>query len=256
MSIASSRTALSLLFLIASSRLCAQSQNAASPDPGKWQVTLSPYLMLPWMNGTTAVRGNEVDVDVSPGDIFKNLQFGVMTGFEAKKSRWGFGADIVYMALGATVDRDPLLGDRAGADVDVNQGAYTFMGLRELNSKCDLVFGARWNVISGRIGLKGPQQTVVKQTKMWLDPIVGFKVKQPLVGKVHFQMEGDIGGFGAGSDFAWNLFPMIGMDVSKKMSLGLGYRVLSMNYKSGGQTDYFKYDVVTQAFVLGASLHF
>ncbi|MBI4893029.1 MAG: hypothetical protein HY821_20570 [Acidobacteria bacterium] len=231
-------------------------QSGAVKDPDKWNVTLSPYLMLPWMDGQMALKGYGVDVNVPPSEIFSNLQFGVMTGFEARKSRWAIAFDADYMALGTTLNRDPILGERANADVDANQGAYTFMGLRELNQKVDFVFGARWNVLQGRIGLKGPQQRVFDQTQQWLDPIVGIKLRQPLWGKWHFQMEGDIGGFGAGSDFAWNLFPMLGVDVSKRTTLGIGYRVLGMNYKSGTSSDYFKYDVITQSFVLGAAFHF
>jgi hypothetical protein len=85
---------------------------------------------------------------------------------------------------------------------------------------------------------------------------VGIKLKQPLRGRFNFNFEGDIGGFGAGSDFAWNLFPTIGVDVSKKASLHLGYRVLSENYDTGSGNQYFKYDVITQAMVLGMTIHF
>jgi hypothetical protein len=69
-------------------------------------------------------------------------------------------------------------------------------------------------------------------------------------------MEGDIGGFGAGSDFAWQLFPVVSVDVGKRATLGIGYPALSANYKTGEGNQLFKYDVVTQAFVLGATFHF
>jgi len=245
-----------MLLSITTSPLLAQSSSAGGASSDEWQFTLAPYLMTPWMDGTTAVRGREVTVDVAPSEIFSNLQFGAMGYFEARKSKWGIGVDAVYMALGATVDRVPLLGDRATADVDFNQGAYTFMGLRELNSKVDFLAGARWNVLQGRIGFKGPLQTTVDQTKQWVDPIVGLNLHQRLGGRWSFAMEGDIGGFGAGSKFAWQLFPTVGVDVGKRATLKAGYRVLSMNYETGSGTSLFKYDVVTQAFVLGAAFHF
>jgi hypothetical protein len=46
------------------------------------------------------------------------------------------------------------------------------------------------------------------------------------------------------------------MDVGKRTTLGIGYRVLSGDYSTGSQTNLFKYDVITQAFVLGAAVHF
>lgn len=247
--------ALILLLAMTASPLLAQSQRSgASSD--QWKITVAPYLMLPWMDGTAAVKGREVKVNVAPSEIFSNLQMGAMGFFEARKAKWGVGVDALYMALGTTVERVPVLGDRANADVDFNQGAYTFTGLRQLHNKVDFLFGARWNVLQGRLGFKGPQATVVEATKQWVDPIVGLKLRQPLGGKWSFSMQGDIGGFGAGSDFAWQLFPVVGVDVGKRTTLGMGYRVLGVNYKTGSQTDLFKYDVITQAFVLGAAFHF
>ncbi len=41
--------------------------------------------------------------------------------FEARKGKWAFGADAAYMALGTTIDVPP-------ADIDFNQGVYTFTG--------------------------------------------------------------------------------------------------------------------------------
>ena len=68
--------ALMLLTILASPAL-AQSQGGGK-GPEDWKYTFAPYFMLPWMNGTTALRGNEIKVDAGPGDIFSNLQFGVM----------------------------------------------------------------------------------------------------------------------------------------------------------------------------------
>ncbi|MBP1598551.1 MAG: hypothetical protein H6Q05_3928 [Acidobacteria bacterium] len=238
-----------VLLMALASPASAQSRQAGQ-GPEEWKFTLAPYFMLPWMNGTTAVRGHEVGVDVGPGDIFSNLQFGVMGYFEARKSRWAVGVDAIYMALGDTVDTP-------AANVDFNQGAYTFIGLRQLNKNVDFVFGARWNVLQGKLDFKGPVLLgAFDQTKQWVNPIVGLKVHQSLGGKWHFTMEGDIGGFGAGSDFAWHLFPVVGLDVGKRATLGIGYRVLSEDYKTGEGNQLFKYDVVTQAFVLGATFRF
>jgi hypothetical protein len=240
--------ALILLLPIAAFPMLAQSQSGGVSSD-EWKITVAPYLMLPWMDGTTAVRGREVEVNMAPSDILSNFQFGAMGYFEARKAKWAVGIDAIYMALGTTVDQPPV-------DVDFNQGAYTFTGLRQLNEKVDFLFGARWNVLQGKLGFKGPQATEVKQTKQWVDPIVGVKLRQPLGGKWHFAMQADIGGFGAGSDFAWHLFPMVGVDVGKRATLGMGYRVLGADYKTGSQNTLFKYDVITQAFVLGAAFHF
>jgi hypothetical protein len=143
------------------------------------------------------------------------------------------------------------------ANVDVDQGTFTFTGMRRLKDNVDLVFGARWNALAGQLDFKGPVLAgTFNQTKHWVNPIVGLKIDQSLGGRYRFVMEGDIGGLGAGSDFAWHLFPMFGIDVGKRTTLGIGYRVLSEDYETGSGNERFQYDVVTQAFMLGARMHF
>ncbi len=227
----------------------AQSKGSSGTSSDEWQFTVAPYLILPWMDGKTAVRGHEVEVDVGPSQIFDNIQFGAMGYFEARKGAWAVGVDAIYMALGTDVDQPD-------ANVDFNQGAYTFAGMRQLNGKVDLLFGARWNVLQGDLGFKGPLQVHFKETKQFVDPLVGLKLRQPLGGRWHFTMQADIGGFGAGSDFAWHVFPVIGREVGKRSTFVFGYRVLSMDYQTGSMDQLFKYDIVTQGPVFGMAFRF
>jgi len=245
--------AIFVLVAIIPSPLAAQSQSGSGKGADEWQYTITPYLMIPWMNGDAAVKGQDVKVSVGAGDIFDALDFGAMGYFEARKSKWGVGVDAVYMNLNATA---PILNGKASADLSFNQGAYSFIGLRQLSSKVDFLAGIRYNVLQGALNTSGPLQLKVDQTKQWVDPIVGLKVHQRLGGPVSFSMEGDIGGFGAGSSFAWNLFPNVGIDVGKRATLKVGYRVLSMDYETGSGLSRFKYDITTQALVFGAAFHF
>jgi len=73
---------------------------AASDD---WDVVVAPYLMGASMSGATTVRGLTVDIDASASDVFSNLQFGAMGLVVARKGDWGFGTDLIWMALGTTV---------------------------------------------------------------------------------------------------------------------------------------------------------
>ena len=228
---------------------------AAGGSSDEWKFKLAPYLMFPWMDGKTAVRGREVDVDVGAGDIFSNLQFGGMGYFEARKGAWGFGADAMYMALGTTIDPD-LGRNIPSADVDFNQGAYQFTGFRALNEKVDLTFGARWNVLSGRLGFKGPLAITVEDTKQWVDPTVGLQIHQPLGSRLHFGLVADIGGFGAASKFAWQVFPTVGINVGKNARIGIGYRALGMDYETGSGNTLFRYDVITSGPVFGMAFNF
>ena len=140
---------------------------SAQSPPDEWNVFVAPYLMGAAMSGTTTVRGLEVDIDVSASDIFSNLQFGAMGIGVARKGDWGFGTDLIWMALGTTV------GD---TNVDFNQGAFAFYGLRRLSPAAELTFGLRVNTLQGELTFKGPDITR-NQDKTWVDPIVGVNLQ-------------------------------------------------------------------------------
>ena len=65
-------------------------------DQDGWQFTVAPYLIFPWMDGKLAVRGREIDVDVSAGEIFDNLQFGAMGYLEAQKGKRGVAMSFIW----------------------------------------------------------------------------------------------------------------------------------------------------------------
>lgn len=220
---------------------------ATAQVPGdKWDVTVAPYFMGASMSGVTAVRGREVDVDVSASDIFSNLQFGAMGLVVARKGHWGVGGDAIWMALGATV-RD--------TNVDFNQGAFAFYGLRRLNSAADLTFGVRVNTLQGQLEFK-KSGVKASQDKTWVDPLVGLTLRSPREHRVRLQVYTEIGGFGAGSDFEWQFFPTLGIRLTDKVSFEAGYRWLDMDYSTGAGNERFSYDVLTQGPVGGLAFRF
>lgn len=223
---------------------------AQGSGPESWQVTVAPYFMGAGMNGTTAVAGREVKVDVSFSDILSNLEFGVMGFMAARKGQWGFGGDAIWMALGANGSA-PSFPNVSGS-ADVNQGAFSFYGLRRLGASADLTFGARVNTIQAALSFTGPLAPLgVDQTKTWVDPIVGLQLRTRGDSRWHAQMYTEIGGFGAGSDFTWQAFPTVGFRLSKAASIDFGYRWLDIDYADGEGAAAFKYDVLTQGPVLG-----
>jgi len=218
----------------------------AQPPGDEWQVFVAPYLMGAGMSGTTAVRGAEVDIDLSASDIFSNLQFGAMGLVVARKGGWGVGSDLIWMALGTTV---------RNTNVDFNQGAFAFYGLRELGPAADVTFGARINTLQGTLGFKGPD-IEVSQDKTWVDPIAGLTLRTAAGRPVQRRVYSEIGGFGLGSDFTWQVFPTVGIRLTRSASLELGYRWLDLDYASGEGNGAFRYDVLTQGPVLGFGFRF
>ena len=229
---------------------------AQSPAGDTWKVTIEPYILGASMGGTTTVRGEEITVDMSASDIFSNLQFGAMGIVVARKGDWGFGGDAIWMALGANGTAPGPLGVTGSADM--SQGAFAFYGLRRLAPYADLFFGGRVNYLSANLRINGPLNVrSVDGSKTWFDPIVGLQLKTPDTGsRWHAQVYTEIGGFGAGSTFTWQIFPTIGVDLAKWFSLEFGYRWLDIDYESGENQTLFRYDVLTQGPLLGFAFKF
>ncbi len=245
-----------ILGIIAASPAAAQ-----APAEDSWKVTIAPYFLGAGMNGTTAVKGQEMTVDMSFSDILDHLEFGAMGLAVARKGNWGFGGDAIWMSLGGTGTAPGPAGVTGSADM--SQGAFAFYGLRRLAPFADLMFGGRINTLQGTLSFNGPNQTRVEGSQTWFDPIVGVQLRTPDTGRRwHAQVYTEIGGFGVGSDFTWQVFPTFGVNVAKWASIDFGYRWLDINYKSGEPTPgvqnntFFKYDVLTQGPVLGFAFKF
>ena len=218
----------------------------AQAPSDEWDVTVAPYFMGAAMSGDTAVRGREVDVDVSASDIFSNLQFGAMGLVVARKGNWGVGGDAIWMALGTTV---------RNTNVDFNQGAFAAYGLRRLGSAADVTFGMRVNTLQGQLK-SNTLAFDVSQDKTWVDPLVGLTLRSPREHRLHAQVYAEVGGFGAGSDFTWQVFPTVGFKFTDHVSLEVGYRWLDIDYESGEGNERFVYDVLSQGPVGGLAFRF
>ena len=104
------------------------------------------------------------------------------------KGPWGVGADIIWMALGASTDR-PL-----PANVDMNQGGFTFLALRRLSPAVDLRAGLLVNTIQGKITFKDPIDRLRENDATWVDPFVGVKLHTPATNRWGFALVADMAG--------------------------------------------------------------
>src|ERR1700756_2582263 len=59
---------------------------ATDPDEG-WHFAVSPYLWLAGMHGTVGAFGHDASVHASFGDIFHNLNMGLMGAGEARHNK-------------------------------------------------------------------------------------------------------------------------------------------------------------------------
>ena len=94
----------------------------------------------------------------------------------------------------------------------------------------------------------------LEESQDWVDPIVGARYNYSITEKWTALLRGDIGGFGAGSDFTWNLAGLIHYQPLKHVGLVGGYRVLDVDYEDGSGINKFKYDVRMNGPILGLNI--
>ncbi|MDH5284329.1 MAG: hypothetical protein OEW80_10665, partial [Gemmatimonadota bacterium] len=192
---------LNALLVCAPAALAAQSPREGEADRVEW--TVAPYFLIPTMSGDLTVGNQTIGVDAGPGDIFDKLQFGAMLYVQVRKGAWGGAVDGLYMNL----EQDA---KQANATAGAKQGMVDMSAFRRLTPAIDVLLGARVNIMESSLDLPTPGVSV-SDTKTWVDPIVGVLLHQQLgASKWTVGMRADIGGFGLGSSFAYQLYPQLG----------------------------------------------
>jgi hypothetical protein len=102
----------------------------------------------------------------------------------------------------------------------------------------------------------GTEELAGNHSKTWFDPILITRLTADIHEKWLFQFRGDLGGFGAGSDFTWQLQGYAGYRFSRLFQLTPGYRILSIDYDKGTDKERFIYNMDTFGPVLKLGFNF
>jgi hypothetical protein len=244
------------------------------PDEGSWDFQITPYFWIPATTGSLTIAGVEVPIDTSVADLFTETDFvfGLWAVGEAwYQRRWG----ILFNGQWTVLEKDdivitapvPPLFPTAQFDLTMNLGIFELAGAYDFGERSfgsasggptwqvQPLVGARATVLRSSLEfLNGRKNSV---TKAWADPILGAR------GRIRFGndnrwswvMRGDLGGFGAGSDFTWNAVGMLGYDFhirSVASTVVLGARALYQDFEDGA----FRWDVTQYGPLLGLAFHF
>ena len=221
-----------------------------------FEFTIAPYALIPSMTGDVTVRGHSVEVDVGPGDIVEKLDFGAMLYLEASNQDWAFALDGLYMNLGEK-GLTPLT--QRELEVDMKQLAVEARALRRVAPWAEIGIGGRINVLEGGLSVAAGDSILpgfdVSQSKTWFDPLIVARLTVPLESQWHLGFIGDVGGFGIGSDFAWQVYPFVGYRFSKLFELSGAFRAIGMKYEEGSDNELFIYDMVIFGPEVGFLFH-
>lgn len=237
-------------------------ERESPPKKGKtWQFTLAPYVIFPFMNGSTTLANQTVDVDLDTGDILKRLEWFLTLYFEARHPKFTIATDLLYMNLGQGGQLP--VSDRS-ADFKLQQLAAEFVFLGRIVKWFELGGGGRVNFVQA--GLTAPAGMVLPAIDLdfrrtWFDPLIALRFSVPFAND-HWRLalRADVGGFTLGSTYAWQVYPYGGYNFDgikgkRVFELGVAFRGFGMKYETGSGPARFVYDMMIWGPELGFVFH-
>jgi hypothetical protein len=244
------KTGTAILFaaicLLSSIRAGAQIYNDSSK---KYHLYLQPYLMFTSMSGTTGI-GNAPNtfICVPASKVFSYLKIGGMLYAEVHNDKLSYTSDLFYANLTEDASSKNQI---VSGTATLKQFWWELEGLYRLNSWFEAGVGARINNITAGINVNSTITNPIDLEKnwnntksnTWVDPLIVIRMKTIINERWLLQLRADVGGFGIGSSWAWQLQPDIFYKASKLMQFGVGYRIISNTYSTGSGTSRFLYDM-------------
>ncbi|HEX5492463.1 MAG TPA: hypothetical protein VFX07_14465 [Candidatus Udaeobacter sp.] len=191
--------------------------------PSLWEVRIGLPGWLAGISGDSGVKGLEASSDVKFTQLLKHLtHVPVALSINARYRRWEFWVDGQYIEVGTHASLPGLLFTDANVHIK-NALAEGFVGYRLIN--CDnanltLFAGARWTYLAGDLSIfdNGDARLVILRELLgirkrldfsdsigWVDPVVGMRGRLKIFRATKVFAEGDVGGFNANADTAYEL---------------------------------------------------
>ena len=129
-------------------------------------------------------------------------------------------------------------------------------GFRYWNQQLDLNFNLSGTIDTTGLALSGNRAIARSGTVDWVDPLIGLRLRHQVEPGKELVLRGDIGGFGVGSQFSWNLLAAYNYQIAKSTSLYLGYRALDVDYTQGQGRTLYEFNVIQHGPVTGLTIQF
>jgi hypothetical protein len=252
---------------IFASGIAAAADPEVAPPPlgaSDWVVQVTPYLWASGMKGDVSPfpRAPTVEVDVPFSEVWDNLKFGGFANIWARRDRFVFSGDLMYVNLSAAEVVGPLPNldpdIEIGAELDsVQFYAAGLAGYRVVDTpqfSLDALAGGRFWYVSNDLTLRleNVGSRSFKEDFSWFDPLIGARVFYNITDKLSVMGQADLGGFGVGSEFTWSVLGTVNYVFNDHWSASIGYKHMSVDYDDDGLV----FDVDMSGPVIGVTYRF
>ena len=233
-----------------------KSTSQTSTNDTGWHFGFAPYFYLTGISGTVGARGRQLDIDANFGNVWENLDLGLMGTFEARKDRFVFLGDLMWVKLSQERDTPGRFYSTAklGINLFILDPEAGYRVLRSDRGSLDVLGGVRiWSVETNLNVTTGLLPGFdVSERKTWAAPVIGLRGLMKLSSKSYLTTKFDIGG-GVGADFTTQVFAGIGYRLTSHVALVGGYRYLQVDYDTNSG---FLFDTRMNGFVFGVKFDF
>jgi hypothetical protein len=206
-------------------------------DDPSWHFTSLSYLWFPGVHGIVGAKGYSTKVDVSPLDVLKHFNIGLMGSFEPQYKRWSLPLDFVWAKLSDT--KTAIQFPDYSAKATIKEGIFTqkvtYLVLNGRMAKVRATAGVRGWYVGENLKLTPPTPPSfsVGTSQGWADVVGGANFLIPLSPKMSVMITGDAGGGGANLDY--QVAGFANLQIKPKWGIGIGYRYLDVNYRNTNQ---------------------
>lgn len=229
------------------------------PAENGWKYSVTPYAWLIAMHNKATIHDHSAETNIYFSDIFNTMDMGGELHFEAKKEKWGFFIDPTYLKISA----NGTLSDGRDVRMTAEEWLVEFGGLYQLGKwslderksrfiTLDALAGGRFFSIKTDLDTSSPINP--SKSTDWLDPIIGARVIADITDRMLLTVWADVGGFGVGSDFSYNVSGLLGYRFTRTITGLAGYRVLYSDYKAGSNS--VRYLTTLHGPIIGLSFSF
>lgn len=252
-----------------------------------WHFSVNLAGWLSSFQGDITARGNTSDVSVDLEDVLEllfhgKIDFTIDGRFEVSKGPWGLYTALEYARLSDSgegqkhidipIFRPPGFTIQGNAKVisvySVGEAALTYdvyaspclvADMPELVA--EVLGGARYQYIRTKVNLDlagrlRERSFEADESKSWVDPFVGGRILWRPGENWITSLETDLGGFGAGSDFTFNIRAEAAYRINRWFFVNGGYRALYTDYETGSGSDGFDYNLWVHGPFFGVGVEF
>lgn len=200
---------------------------AESVEADDWKFSADLYL---WGAGIGGQSGTGSDLDIDFDSILSDLQMAFMGGLEARRGKWSFKVDTIYLDMG---EDDTLSGINVNVEISswivTPMAGYTLFESEQ--GSMDIVLGARYLYLDTDLTLGSDRYS--DSGHVW-DGIAGVRGQITLNQNWYLPYHLDIGT--GDSDMTWQGLLGIGYRFSK-CDVVLAYRYLDWDFGRGKAVD-------------------